>query len=115
MVNEKAERRNSCRYELHLPIQYRVSERGAAPYSGSGTTCELSKSGLSFRCRRTLPVGAHIELLIEWPSRHDDLYPVELQMTGFILRSQRGKIGVRVTSHKFRVDATPAVAMGAIA
>jgi hypothetical protein len=50
-------------------------------------------------------VGAHIEIGVEWPSKYGDLYPIELQVTGFIVRSVGGKIGVRVTSRKFRVDA----------
>jgi PilZ domain len=116
MVNEPAERRQSRRYVLHLPIHYRVAERGALPCTGSGTTCEISTGGLSFRCRRMLPVGAHVELTLDWPSKHEDRYPVELLMTGFILRSnERGRVSVRVTSHRFRVDSSPAVVMGAIA
>ena len=109
------ERRKSRRYLLRLPINYRVSERGGLPYSGSGTTCDMSTAGLSFRCRRALPLGSHIELLVAWPSRHEDVYPIELQITGFIVRAEGGKTGVRVTSHKFRVEPEPAVAMGAIA
>jgi hypothetical protein len=104
MANQLLDRREKRRYVLHLPIHYRVAERGAMPCSGTGTTCELSSSGLSFRCRRTLPVGAHVELLLDWPSRYSDMYPVELQMTGFIMRTERGRVGVRVNSHKFRVD-----------
>jgi len=116
MHNEPTERRRSRRYVLHLPIHYRVAEKGALPCTGSGTTCEMSNAGLSFRCRRTLPVGAHVELTVVWPTRQADLYSVELLMTGFILRSnERGRVGVRVTSHRFRVDTEPAVAMGAIA
>jgi hypothetical protein len=57
-----------------------------------------------------------VELTVDWPSRHDDVTPVELVMTGFILRSSdRGRISVRITSHRFRVESEPAVAMGAIA
>jgi hypothetical protein len=76
----------------------------------------MSTGGLSFRCRRTLPLGSHVELTVDWPSRHEDLYPVELVMTGFILRStDRGRVSVRITSHRFRVNSSPAVVMGAIA
>jgi hypothetical protein len=41
---------------------------------------------------------------IEWPSKYGDLYPIELQATGFIVRSVGGRIAVRVTSRKFHVD-----------
>jgi hypothetical protein len=115
MAYTTSDRRTNRRYQLHLPIHYRVSERGSLPCTGSGTTCDMSTTGLSFRCRRTLPIGAHVELLIEWPSRYGDVYPIELQVTGFIVRNDRGRTGVRVTSRKFRVDANTAVAIGATA
>ena len=104
------DRRKARRYLLRLPIHYRVSERGAMPYSGSGTTSDMSTSGLSFRCRRTLPVGAHIELMIDWPSAADGA-SIELQITGFVVRTDGGKTGVRVTSHRFRVAQEPAAAI----
>jgi hypothetical protein len=105
--NVAGERRQTRRYELRLPLRYRVSEKGAAPCTGSGSTCDMSTTGLSFRCRRALPVGAHVELIIDWPPRYGDVYPIELQVTGFIVRTENGRIGVRVTSRKFRVDQVP--------
>jgi hypothetical protein len=98
------DRRVNRRYDLRLPLHYRVAQKGRMPCAGSGTTCDLSTAGLSFRCRRPLPTGSHIELMVDWPSKFADLYPIELQLTGFIVRSHNGKIGVRVTSRKFRVD-----------
>jgi c-di-GMP-binding flagellar brake protein YcgR len=98
------DRRRNRRYDLRLPLHYQVAEKGALPRTGSGNTCDLSSSGLSFRCRRPLPIGAHIEMSVEWPSKYGDLYPIELLVTGFVARSVGGKIGVRVTSRKFRVD-----------
>ena len=104
MDSETTDRRRNRRYELRLPVHYQVAEKGALPRTGSGNTCDLSSNGLSFRCRRPLPIGAHIEMSVEWPSKYGDLYPIELQVTGFVVRSVGGKIGVRVTSRKFRVE-----------
>jgi hypothetical protein len=104
-VENLADRRDNRRYQIRLPLQYRVSQKGAAPRSGSGTTCDLSTTGLSFRCRRALPVGTHIEMTVEWPPRYGDIYPIDLVITGFIVRSTGGKTGVRVSSRKFRVNA----------
>jgi hypothetical protein len=71
--------------------------------SGSGTTRELSSNGLSFRCRKPLPVGAHIELTVDWPARYGDVYPIDLLLTGFIVRSESGRAAVRITSRRFRI------------
>jgi hypothetical protein len=70
-------------------------------------TRDISTSGLSFRCRRILPIGAHIELNVEWPAR-PGAEPVELQFTGFIVRSDNGRTAVRITSHRFRGAESPA-------
>jgi hypothetical protein len=102
------ERRAANRYDLHFPLHYRVSQKGALVRFGTGMTCELSATGLSFRCRKPLPVGAHIEIMVDWPAKYGDIYPIALQITGFILRSDGSRTAVRLTSRKFRVDAVHA-------
>ena len=99
-----SERRCTRRYDIRLPIRYRVSLKDSVPILGSGSTCDLSTTGVSFRCRRPLPVGAHIELVVDWPARHGDAEPIELQITGFVTRNDGGRVGVRSTSRKFRVE-----------
>jgi len=103
------ERRSNARFDLRLPLRYRVSQKGATPYSGTGLTHDLSVQGIAFRCRKPLPVGAHIELLVDWPAKHGDLYPIELQATGFVMRSVNGRTAVRMTSHRLRVSEDEAV------
>jgi hypothetical protein len=100
------DRRVNRRYELRLALHYRMSQKGEPIRSGSGVTCDMSSAGLSFRCRKPLPAGVHIEILIEWPVKHGKLDPVALQVTGFVVRSDDDRTAVCITSHKFRV--TPA-------
>jgi hypothetical protein len=102
------ERRSNPRYDLRLPIRYRVSQKGAVPYTGTGLTHNLSVHGVAFRCRKPLPVGAHVELLVDWPAKYSDLYPLELQATGFVLRSVNGRTAIRMTSHRLRISPEPA-------
>jgi hypothetical protein len=78
---------------------------------GTGMTFELSAFGLSFRCRKPLPVGAHIEMVVEWPAKYQDEHPVDLQLTGFVIRSDSGRTAMNITSRRFRVHAAvPALA-----
>jgi hypothetical protein len=100
-VRRTEERRSARRYELHLPLHYRVSQRGYLALSGTGVTRELSSAGLSFRSRRPLPVGGHVELAMEWPAKHGDA-PLEFIVTGIIIRSDGGRTAVRLTSKRFR-------------
>jgi hypothetical protein len=101
-VRKITDRRTHHRYDLHLPVHYRVTQRGYLPLEGSGTTREMSSSGLSFRCRRALPLGGHVELVIEWPAHGENTGPLELVITGIVIRSEGGRSAVRVTSKRFR-------------
>jgi PilZ domain-containing protein len=104
MAKPAPDRRVNQRFGIHLPIHFRISQKGATSRWGSGITIDISSGGVAFRCRRPLPVGAHIEMLIDWPAKFDDAYPVELQSTGFIVRSDGNKTAVRMTARHFRVD-----------
>lgn len=103
----RPERRTDRRYDLRLPIHYRISQKGDIPRSGTGMTCDISTGGLSFRCRRPLAVGSHIEVVINWPAKFGDIYPIDLQITGFVVRSDAGRTAVRLTSHRFRMEQIP--------
>jgi hypothetical protein len=115
MKSMTIERRAKPRYDLRLPLRYRISQKGAAPYIGTGLTNDLSVNGMAFRCRKPLPVGAHIEVLVDWPARYSDLLPIELQVTGFVVRSANGRTAIRMTSHRLRVSEAPAETVRATA
>lgn len=107
MYRQTTERRAEPRYDLRLPLHYRISQRGQPAISGSGMTLDLSVHGISFRCRKPLPVGVHIEVTVDWPARYGEVYPIELQATGFVVRSDHGRTAMRMTSHKLRVAPQP--------
>lgn len=67
----------------------------------------MSACGLSFRTRKPLPVGSHVELVVDWPAKFSDTQNLDLQLTGFVVRSDGGRTAVRVTSHRFRIDSNP--------
>lgn len=103
MLKVAQNRRTTGRYDLRLPLHYQVSLKGEPPKTGSGTTCDISATGLSFRSRKPLPVGAHIEMMVEWPARYRDIDPMSLQITGFIVRCDGTRVAMRMTSRKFRI------------
>ena len=107
MDRTATDRRRATRYGVRLPVRYHVSQKGSIARSGSGLTLDMSSTGVSFRCRKPLPEGAHIEMVIDWPARYGDLYPVDLLITGFVVRSDQHQTAVRMTSRKFRVAEAP--------
>jgi len=109
------ERRSNQRYGIHIPIQFRVSQKGSSSRWGSGTTGDFSSNGVRFRCRRSLPVGAHVEIVIDWPAKHGGIRPIHLHATGFIVRSSATEAAVRMTSCRFEIEDNGAQPMGATA
>ena len=92
-----------------MPVHYRTSQKGALARWAESVTLDISSNGVSFRGRHALPVGSHIELLIEWPALHDEM-PLELHATGLIVRSNTYKTAVGITSHRFNVvDVAPQI------
>src|SRR2546430_7748581 len=59
------ERRTDRRFNVQLPLHFRVSQRTSSSRWGVGITTDMSSGGLSFRCRRAIPVGSHVELRSE--------------------------------------------------
>ena len=115
MAQTTAERRHNQRYGIHIPVHFRISQKGAASRWGTGITSDISSSGVGFRCRRPPPLGTHVELIIDWPAKQDEVYPVDLQATGFIVRSTGSKAAVRIASRRFRVETAPAESLRATA
>jgi len=102
------ERREHKRYPLALPMRYRVTPRNAVPLSGIGTTCDISEAGVGFLCSEALPQGSHIEVVAQWPATAAGRTPLDLRMTGFVLRSNQLVAAVLVTSRKLCAEAVSA-------
>jgi c-di-GMP-binding flagellar brake protein YcgR len=115
MATTAQDRRFNQRYSVHIPIHFRVSQHGAVSRWGSGTTGDLSSSGVRFRCRKPLPVSAHIEMVIDWPAKQEGDRQIHLHATGFIVRSTGHETAVRMNSCRFQIDEAAAKPMGATA
>jgi len=105
-------RRQAQRFNLRLNLRYRVSEKGTEHRWSAGSTRDLSREGLGIKPRRPLTVGSHIEIRIDWPARYEEVHPVELQITGFVIRSENGRAAVRISSHRFLVHDGDAQSLG---
>jgi ribosomal protein L28 len=51
-------------------------------------------------------------MIIDWPAKHDDSYPIDLQSTGFIVRSDGTKAAVRMTARHFRIETARVTPIG---
>ena len=96
-MGNAGERRLNRRYKIGLAIQFRVSEDRNLSRWRTGRTCDMSTGGVIFRCGRPLPVNAHIEMVIHWPAKHDNRYPICLRAAGHVVRSHGRMMAVRMT------------------
>ena len=70
----------------------------------AGKTYEISTGGVVFECAQPLSIDARIEMVIDWPSKHDNLYPICLRAVGQVVRIQGREIAVRMTVCRMVVE-----------
>jgi hypothetical protein len=110
-MGKTGERRLSRRYRVSLAIQFRISDGRTMSKWRAGKICDMSTGGVIFRCGQALPVNAQIEMVIDWPPKHDNLYPICLRAAGHVVRSQGRKTAVRMTFCRMVIEkASPELA-----
>ncbi len=101
------DRRSDRRYELRLDMRWKLIRRRRVLEAGTGRTLDVSSGGILFEAGRPLPVGLNVELSISWPVLLRDVAPLQLVVTGRIIRVEGDRIAVRMTQHDFRTLGLP--------
>jgi len=99
------DRRMDRRYRIELDLTYKLIRRRRVLATGIGHTIDLSSGGILFEADRPLPPGLNVELHITWPFRLHNSLPMELLVTGRILRNENRNIAIRTIQHDIRVIA----------
>ena len=92
------ERRRHQRFPISAPSRYRVNG-----VRGHAMTVDISSGGVFLKTETILPVGAHIDVWIDWPALLDQRCPLRLVITGAILRSGREGMAVEIKRYSFRL------------
>jgi len=96
------DRRRDKRYGLELELRWRLIRRRRVLESGEGRTVDVSSGGILFDAGRPLPAGLNVELSITWPVMLHNVAPLQLLVTGKIVRSDGRRTAVRMVQHEFR-------------
>lgn len=96
------ERRNDRRYDLQLQLRWKLIRRRRILESGMGHTIDLSSGGICFDAGRRLPVGLNVELSIYWPVLLREVAPLQLLVSGRVVRSDDHRTAFRMVQHEFR-------------
>jgi hypothetical protein len=111
-ANPVAERRVRLRYAVELDLRYKLTWRQQVLHEGSGKTCNFSRSGIFFRADQALPKGLAVELSIDWPVLLDGVCPLQLRISGKVLRSSAAGTAVKILRHQFRTRSRSRAAAG---
>ena len=109
--NISGERRAKPRYDLHLPLRYKVLSGGGLA-EGSGITRNLSSGGVAFEPSGEVQPGAHVELAIQWPVALEGGVPLKLVAHGQVAWYAGGVAAVCVKRCHFRTQRKAAASAG---
>jgi hypothetical protein len=96
------ERRHDKRFGMQLQLRWKLVHRRRTIDTGTGCTVDMSSRGLRFEAGREMPSGLNVELSISWPVLLLNVAPMQLLITGRILRSADGWAAIRTVTHEFR-------------
>jgi hypothetical protein len=96
------DRRQDRRYEIQLETRWKLIRRRRILDTGTGRTVDLSSGGIAFEPGRLLPVGLNVELAISWPVLLHNVAPMQLVVSGRIVRSDERRAAIHMVQHEFR-------------
>jgi hypothetical protein len=104
----EADRRAARRYDIALDLRWKVIWGRRTWGTGTGTTLNLSSGGILFEADRQLsPEGLKVELSISWPVLLDNQTPLQLVVTGRIVRALGRRTAIHISQHQFRTAKRP--------
>jgi hypothetical protein len=94
-------RRQDRRYDIRLNLSWKMLRRRRVIESGAGQTIDLSSGGILFETGRALPEGMNVELSIQWPVSMANRTPLQLTVSGRIIRAGGGWAAIRTAHQEF--------------
>src|SRR3954467_11932384 len=95
------DRRLDRRYDMALDLRWKLVRRRKVLDSGTGRTLDLSSGGILFDAGRQLPVGLNIDLSISWPALLHNIAPMQLVVSGRIVRTSGERTAIHMSQHEF--------------
>ena len=90
------DRRSHGRYAVELELHCKLV---GSEESFLGKTSNMSSSGVRFHAPRTFPIGAMLELRINWPLSEN--LPLELVLEGRVVHSDESRTAVQILRYGF--------------
>lgn len=95
------ERRSERRYSIALQLQWKLFSRKRVIDMGTGTTVDLSTSGILFESDHKPAAPGFMQLAITWPATSDRFPSMHLMVIGRVVRVSDTRVAVRIKQHGF--------------
>ena len=99
------ERRSRIRFPIELAARYTID--GQQEIESAGKTVNISSHGALIQSPHEVLPGTSIRVVIEWPILIRDGRPLALHTHGTVVRSDRGLVAVRFSTHELRTQPKP--------
>ena len=105
------ERRAGSRYPVSLELSYKgLNGNGKGKLTGRGKTINVSSSGILFATEQPLLVNADVELMLRWPVLLNNEVPLQLKVSGKVMRTDGSRAAIEISHYEFRISARGAKA-----
>lgn len=94
-----ADRRKTQRFPIERDVRFKEFVSGA---SGTGTTVNISSSGVLFTTDCLVMPGGPVEVSIDWPVKLNAVCPLQLVIQGQIVRTEQGQVAMQMRQYQFR-------------
>lgn len=101
------DRRVDRRYRISLDLRWKLIRRRKVRDTGVGRTIDLSSGGILFDATRPMPMGMNVELSIAWPVLLHNVAPMQLVISGRIVRAVGSQAAIHILQHEFRTMGVP--------
>ena len=101
---DRTDRRSSDRYPIEREVRYKVLNKKSGDESGSGTTINMSSSGVLFTTEHLLLPGKRLELAISWPAQLNGKCALKLVAKGRVVRYEDGRAAIQIQQYEFRTQ-----------
>ena len=97
------ERRQWRRFPIECPVSFQMLNGPAAGKTGRGVTVNMGSRGVLLATPHHVPKGVLLEVSVRWPAKLDNRNELKLVLSGWVVRSEEGKVAVGIRKHEFRV------------
>jgi hypothetical protein len=99
---DRSDRRAADRYPIEREVRYKVLSKKDGDEAGTGTTINMSSSGVLFTTDHLLIPGKRLELAISWPAQLNGNCALKLVAKGRVVRYEEGRAAIQIQQYEFR-------------